>query len=74
MDRLVAPARVQSVEVLSPNGNVTVKPAKAVSDPTQAEPPAIVIFATKLGDTEGAAKSLKLVLRGRDNHLAAERR
>jgi 2-dehydropantoate 2-reductase len=51
------------LQVLSPNGNVTVKPAKAVSDPTQAEPPAIVIFATKLGDTERAAKSLKSILR-----------
>ena len=51
------------LQILSPNGNVTVKPAKAVSDPTQAEPPAIVIFATKLGDTERAAKALKPVLR-----------
>src|SRR5215472_4776121 len=51
------------LQILSPNGNVTVKPAKAVSDPTQAEPPEIVIFATKLGDTERAAKSLKSVLR-----------
>jgi 2-dehydropantoate 2-reductase len=51
------------LQVLSPSGNVTVKPAKAVSDPTQAEPPEIVIFATKLGDTERAAKSLKPVLR-----------
>ena len=39
------------------------KPAKAGSGPTQAEPPEIVIFATKLGDTELAAKSLKPVLR-----------
>jgi 2-dehydropantoate 2-reductase len=51
------------LQILSPKGNVTVKPAKAVSDPTKAEPPEIVIFATKLGDTERAAKSLKPILR-----------
>jgi 2-dehydropantoate 2-reductase len=51
------------LQILSPNGNVTVKPAKAATDPAQAEPPEIVIFATKLGDTERAAKSLKPVLR-----------
>ena len=50
------------LQILSPIGNVTVKPAKAVGDPTQAEPPEIVIFATKLGDTERAAKSLKPIL------------
>lgn len=47
------------LQVISPNGNVAVKPAKAVSDPAAAEPPEIVLFATKLGDTEQAAKALK---------------
>jgi 2-dehydropantoate 2-reductase len=53
----------EGLQVLSPKGNVTVKPAKGVSDPAQAEPPEVVIFATKLGDTESAAKALKPVLR-----------
>ena len=55
--------RRDGLQVLSPNGNITVKPAKAVSDPSAAEPPEIIIFATKLGDTEQAAKALRPVAR-----------
>ena len=39
-------------------GNLTVKPVKATADPTTAGVPDIVIFATKMGDTEGAARQL----------------
>jgi 2-dehydropantoate 2-reductase len=40
-------------------GNVTIKPAKAVASPSEAAGrPDIVMFATKLGDTEAAARSL----------------
>ncbi len=39
-------------------GNVTIKPAKAVAGPEAAERPDIIMFATKLGDTEAAAHSL----------------
>lgn len=39
-------------------GNLTVKPAKAVAIPAEAGPADIILFATKLGDTESAAKSL----------------
>jgi 2-dehydropantoate 2-reductase len=52
------------LQVLSPNGNVSIKPAKAASNPAEAEPPEIVIFATKLGDTEQAAKALLPAMRG----------
>lgn len=55
--------RRDGLQVLSPNGNITIKPAKAVSDPAAAEPPEIIIFTTKLGDTEQAAKALKPVAR-----------
>ena len=55
--------RRNGLEILSLNGNVTVKPAKAVSDPAEADPTEIVIFATKLGDTVPAAKALKPALR-----------
>jgi 2-dehydropantoate 2-reductase len=55
--------RRDGLQVLSANGNVTVKPAKAVSDPAAAEPPEIIMFATKLGDTEQAARALKPVAR-----------
>lgn len=40
-------------------GNATIKPVKAVQDPAEAGVPEIVIFATKMGDTEGAAMQLK---------------
>jgi 2-dehydropantoate 2-reductase len=43
-------------------GNATIKPAKAVSDPAGAGKVDVVIFATKLGDTEKAAESLKPVV------------
>ena len=40
-------------------GNVTIRPARAVGSPSDAGGPVdIVMFATKLGDTEGAARSL----------------
>jgi 2-dehydropantoate 2-reductase len=39
-------------------GNAEVKPAKAVQDPAEAGVPDIILFATKMGDTEGAAKQL----------------
>ncbi len=39
-------------------GNLEIKPANAVADPAEAGTPDVVLFATKLGDTESAAKSL----------------
>lgn len=45
-------------------GNATVKPAKVTADPASAGVPEIVIFATKMGDTEGAANQLKPIVRG----------
>ncbi len=44
-------------------GNAVIKPAHAVEDAGQAEAPDVVLFATKLGDTEAAAASLKPVVR-----------
>ncbi len=44
-------------------GNLHVKPAKAVSDPAEAGQPEIVIFATKMGDTQAAARQLAPVVR-----------
>jgi 2-dehydropantoate 2-reductase len=46
------------LQIISPLGNLTVKPAKAVSDPAEASQPDIVIFATKLSDTERASRSM----------------
>jgi 2-dehydropantoate 2-reductase len=43
------------LQIISPLGNLTVKPAKAVSDSAEASQPDIVIFATKLSDTERAS-------------------
>lgn len=44
-------------------GDLTVKPVRAVATPAEAGGPVdIVIFATKLGDTESAAKSLAPVI------------
>jgi 2-dehydropantoate 2-reductase len=44
-------------------GNLTVKPVRAVATPADAAGPVdIVMFATKLGDTESAAKSLAPVI------------
>lgn len=43
-------------------GNATVKPVRAVASPADAEAPEVVMFATKLGDTEGAARSLAPVI------------
>jgi 2-dehydropantoate 2-reductase len=40
-------------------GEARIKPAKAVSDPAEAGKPDIVIFATKMGDAESAARQLK---------------
>lgn len=39
-------------------GNATIKPAHAVASPGEAETPDVILFATKLGDTENAAHSL----------------
>ncbi len=44
-------------------GNAVIKPAKVTQDPTTAGVPEIVIFATKMGDTEGAAHQLKPMVR-----------
>ncbi len=44
-------------------GNATIKPAKVTADPASAGVPDIVIFATKMGDTEGAANQLKPIIR-----------
>lgn len=44
-------------------GNLHVKLAHAVATAAEAEPPEIVLFATKLGDTESGALSLKPVIR-----------
>ena len=44
-------------------GNATIKPAKVTLDPATAGVPEIIIFATKMGDTEGAAGQLKPVVR-----------
>jgi 2-dehydropantoate 2-reductase len=43
-------------------GNLTIQPARAVADPAEAGGPDVVIFATKLGDTESAARSLSPVV------------
>lgn len=40
-------------------GNVTIKPAKATADPATAGVPDVIMFATKMGDTLGAAEQLK---------------
>ena len=55
--------RRNGLQILSPAGDLTVRPAKAVSDPTEASSFELVLFATKLGDTERAARSLATVLR-----------
>lgn len=39
-------------------GNLHVKPAKVVENPAEAGAPEIILFATKMGDTEGAARQL----------------
>ena len=44
-------------------GNAVIKPAKVTQDPTAAGVPEIVIFATKMGDTEGAANQLRPIVR-----------
>ncbi|MEZ5855835.1 MAG: 2-dehydropantoate 2-reductase [Hyphomicrobiaceae bacterium] len=44
-------------------GNAVIKPARAVADAGEAEAPDVVMFATKLGDTEAAAASLKPVVK-----------
>ena len=55
--------RRNGLQILSPAGDLTVRPAKAVSDPTEAASFELVLFATKLGDTERAARSLATVVR-----------
>jgi 2-dehydropantoate 2-reductase len=44
-------------------GNATISPAKAVQDPAEAGVPDVVMFATKMGDTEGAARQLAPVVK-----------
>lgn len=44
-------------------GNVTINPAKATSDPATAGVPDVIMFATKMGDTIGAAEQLKPIAR-----------
>jgi len=44
-------------------GNATIKPAKAVLDPAEAGVPEVVMFATKMGDTESAARQLAPVVK-----------
>ncbi|MFM9938252.1 MAG: 2-dehydropantoate 2-reductase [Hyphomicrobiaceae bacterium] len=44
-------------------GNATIKPAKATSDPASAGVPDVIMFATKMGDTEGAAAQLKPIVK-----------
>lgn len=44
-------------------GNHVVNPAMATQDPATAGVPEIVMFATKMGDTEGAAAQLKPIVR-----------
>ena len=51
------------LQIISPLGNLTVKPAKVVADPAEASQPEIVVFATKLGDTDRAARSMRPVVR-----------
>ena len=55
--------RRDGLQIIGISGNHTVKPAKAVGDPAEAEPPEMVLFATKLGDTERAAKALQAAVR-----------
>lgn len=44
-------------------GNVTIKPARAVASPADADAPDVVLFATKLGDTESGVHSLAPIVR-----------
>ena len=44
-------------------GNLTIKPAKATADPAVAGVPELILFATKMGDTEGAARQLAPIVR-----------
>ena len=44
-------------------GNAIIKPARAVASAAEAEAPDVVLFATKLGDTQSAAESLKPIAR-----------
>ncbi len=44
-------------------GNAHIKPAKAVEDPAEAGVPDIIMFATKMGDTRGAAEQLRPIVR-----------
>ncbi len=44
-------------------GNALIKPAKVTADPATVGVPEIIMFATKMGDTEGAATQLKPIVR-----------
>lgn len=55
--------RRQGLKLDSQIGGLTVKPAQAVAEPREVEDvPEIVMFATKLGDTDSAARSLVPVI------------
>ncbi len=59
----LAAIQANGLDVRSTAGNFTVKPARAVADPAEADAPDAVIFAVKMGDTDGAAASLKSILK-----------
>ena len=59
----LAAIREKGLEVRSAIGNVHVMPARAVANPAEAGAPDAVVFAVKMGDTEGAAVALKPVLK-----------
>lgn len=54
-----AAIREKGLRVFSPNGDVLVQPAKAVSDPTAIGPVELVMFCVKLWDVETAAEACK---------------
>jgi len=53
----------KGLQVKSSIGNLHLKPTHAVAAAAEAQPPDVVMFAVKMGDTEGAAQSLKPVLK-----------
>ena len=54
-----AAIREKGLRVFSPNGDVLVQPAKAVSDPAGIGPVDVVMFCVKLWDVETAAEACK---------------
>jgi 2-dehydropantoate 2-reductase len=51
--------RSEGLRVQSPKGNVHVNPAAATNDPAEVGPVDVVLFATKLYDTESAGEQCK---------------